>query len=89
MKSLRSSRLGGLVFALALCAVAAFTGTPKTASASIPCQYSVLVYYFAEPEMVTKVGQCRSYCNSPSVCTGTVTPYSKEIFRVPCYFVCP
>lgn len=89
MKCLRASRIGGLLSALALCALAAFLGTPKTLSASVPCQYSKLVYFYAEPELVTKVGQCQSPCNSPSVCTGTLTPYSKEIYKVPCGFVCP
>lgn len=89
MKSLRPSRIGGLLSALALCALAVFMGTPGTVSASVPCQYSKLVYFYAEPELVTKVGQCKSPCNSPSICTGTLTPYSKEIYSIPCGFVCP
>ena len=89
MKSLRSSRIGGLILALALCTLAVFMGTPQTVNASIPCQYSRLVYFYAEPEKVTKVGQCKSPCNSPSVCTGTLTPYSTVIYNIPCGFVCP
>ena len=89
MKSLHPSRIGGLLIALALCTLAALMGTPGTVSASVPCQYSKLVYFYAEPELVTKVGQCKSPCNSPSVCTGTLTPYSKEIYSIPCGFVCP
>jgi hypothetical protein len=89
MKSLRPSRIGGLLIALALCTLAVFMGTPKTVSASAPCQYANLVYFYAEPGMVTKVGQCKSPCNGPSVCTGTLTPYSTEIYRVPCGFTCP
>ena len=88
MKALRPSRLGVLTAALALCALAVFMGTPKTASANVICQYANLVYFYAEPEKVTKVGQCKSPCNSPSVCTGTLTPYSTEIYRVSCYFQC-
>lgn len=88
MKLLRTSRIGGLVFAFALCALAFLTGTPRTASAYPICTYSKLVYFYAEPERVTKVGECRSPCNSPSVCTGTITPYSKEIYKVSCYFQC-
>ena len=89
MKFLRPSRIGGLLIALALCALAGFMGTPKTVSASVPCQYSKLVYFYAEPAKVTKVGQCQSPCNGPSVCTGTMTPYSTEIYKISCGFVCP
>jgi hypothetical protein len=88
MKALRPPRLAVLTAALALCALAIFMGTPKTASANTICQYSKLVYFYAEPEKVTKVGECRSPCNSPSVCTGTLTPYSTEIYKVSCYFQC-
>ena len=89
MKSLRPFRVVGLLVAFAFGALAAFLGTPEPVSASVPCQYSNLVYFYAEPEMVTKVGQCRSTCNAPGVCTGTLTAYSREIYRVACGFVCP
>jgi hypothetical protein len=71
-----------------LCTLAVFMGAPKTVSASV-CTYSKLVYFYSEPELVNKVGECRSPCNSPSVCTGTITPYSKEIYKVACGFTCP
>ena len=89
MKSIRPSRIVGLLIALALYTLASFMGTPQTVNASVPCQYSKLVYFYAEPEKVTKVGQCKSPCNSPSICTGTITPYSTEIYSIPCGFACP
>lgn len=58
------------------------------ASASVICRYSNRVNFYAEPEKVTLVGYCRSYCNSPSVCSGTQTAYSTELWRVSCDFQC-
>lgn len=88
MKHLLPFRLGGLMAALALFALAAFMGTPETVSANVICQYANRVNFYAEPEKVTLVGYCRSYCNSPSVCTGTQTAYSTELWRVSCNFQC-
>jgi hypothetical protein len=89
MKTLLPSRIGALLIALVLCTLAVFMGTPKAVRASVPCTYSKLVYFYAEPEKVTKVGECRSPCNSPSICTGTITSYSTEIYKVACGFACP
>jgi hypothetical protein len=83
MKSLRTSRVSGLLGALALCTFAAFMGTPKTVCA---CNQNYnLFYFYAEPALVTKVGQCETACIGPSVCTGTRTSYFKVIFS----FTCP